>query len=130
MRGEGKSMELLPRKPIINQVEKTQFDYDIVAATVSAYSDRVFSRPFIIIIIYIIIYIYMCFQKIKKKTLKILFCKFIKKKKKRECDSDVVSAVVTSITCLFLIVFFLQMEHLGIIILPKKKKTLLIIPTF
>ena len=28
-------------KPIINQVEKTQFDYDIVAATVSAYSDIV-----------------------------------------------------------------------------------------
>jgi hypothetical protein len=41
MRDEGKSMELLPRKPIINQVEKTQFDYDIVAATVSAYSDIV-----------------------------------------------------------------------------------------
>jgi hypothetical protein len=36
MRDEGKSMELLPHKSIINQVEKTQFDYDTVVATVSA----------------------------------------------------------------------------------------------
>jgi hypothetical protein len=103
MRDEGKSMELLPRKPIINQVEKTQFDYDIVAATVSAYSDIVsetvsadhlLSLLYIYIYIYIYIFFFLCFQKMKKKTLKILFCKFIKKKKKRECDSDAVSVVV------------------------------------
>jgi hypothetical protein len=73
------------------------------------------------------------FSENKKKLLEILFCKFIIKKKSGTVtlfQLTAVSAVFSSsITCLFLIVFFLQMEHLGIIILPKKK-TLLIIPTF
>ena len=59
MRGEGKSMELLPRKPIINQAKKTQFDYDIVAAIVSAYSDiasETVSIDFLLSLLYIYIF--------------------------------------------------------------------------
>jgi hypothetical protein len=126
MRDEGKSMELLPHKSIITQVEKTQFDYDIVAASVSAYSDRdCFSK-----------YIYFfrfVFSENKKKTFKNFILQIYNNKKKNgsgtvtlfqllfSCCFSCCYSCCSSITCLFLIVFFLQMEHLGIIILPKKK---------
>jgi hypothetical protein len=71
MKGKGKSMELLPCKPIINQVEKTQFDYDIVAASVSAYSDIVSETVSADHLFHFV------FSENKIKLLKILFCKFI-----------------------------------------------------
>jgi hypothetical protein len=68
MRDEGKSMELLPHKSIINQVEKTQFDY---AASVSAYSDIVSET---VSADHLFCFV---FSENKKKLLEILFCKFI-----------------------------------------------------
>ena len=86
MRDEGKSTELLPHKSIITQVEKTQFDYDIVAANVSAYSDKdCFSR-------YRFFFV-LCFQKIKKTFRNFILQNYNKEWK---WDSDAVSAAVTA----------------------------------
>ena len=75
-------------KPIINQVEKIQFDY---AAGVSAYSDSVsaysdrhcFSS-------YIYIFFFLCFQKTFRNFILQIY------DKERKWDSDIVSAAVTA----------------------------------
>ena len=113
-------------KPIINQVEKTQFDY---AASVSAYSDSVlaygdrdcFSRC---------IYFFRFVFSENKKTFRNFILQIYNKKTEVgqwRCFSCCYSHCFRccyshcfSITCLFIIVFFFQMELLGIIIVPKK----------
>jgi hypothetical protein len=130
MRGEGKSMELLPHKSIITQVEKTQFDY---AASVSAYSDIVSET---VSADHLFRFVFSENKiKLKKKNY---FAKIIKKN-----GSGTVTLFQLLLQLLFQLLLQLLFQHHMFILncflfangafrhhCTSKKKTLLIIPTF